>query len=145
MLFASNNHCKWFWILLPCLQVWIEDEYITLLSSLEVEELHTCLKYYTSKALQVGNTRDEEVGVEAYKYLHIEKEHCAFLAHPTRRVMWAIAITFRPSSFSKHFNLLLENHWSKWDQTWQECSFSWSNQVLLLSLRSVIQHGCQGP
>ena len=49
------------------------------------------------------------------------------------------------ASVRKHFNLLLENHWSKWDQTWQECSFAWSNQVLLLSLRSVIQHGCQGP
>ena len=46
---------------------------------------------------------------------------------------------------SKHFNLLLENHGSKWDQTWQECSFAWFNQVLLLSLRSVIQYGCQGP
>ena len=46
------------------------------------------------------------------------------------------------ASVRKHFNLLLENHWSKWDQTWQECSFAWSNQVLL---RSVIQHGCQGP
>jgi hypothetical protein len=55
------------------------------LSSLEVEELHKCLKYYTSKALQVGNTRDEEVGVEAYKYLHIEKEHCAFLA-PEKKI-----------------------------------------------------------
>jgi hypothetical protein len=62
-----------------------------------------------------------------------------------RRVMWAIAITWRLSSVRKHFNLLLENHWSKLDQTWQECSFAWSNQVLLLSLRTVIQHGCQGP
>ena len=68
-----------------------------------------------------------------------------FLARLTRRVMWAIAIPWRPLSVRKHFNLLLENHWSKWDQTWQEYSFSWSNQVLLLSLRSVIQHGCQGP
>jgi hypothetical protein len=68
-----------------------------------------------------------------------------FLAHLTQRVMWAIAITWRPSSVRKHFNLLLENHWSKWDQTWQECSFAWSNQVVLLSLRSVIQHDCQVP
>ena len=68
-----------------------------------------------------------------------------FLAHLTWRFMWAVAITWCPSSVRKHFNLLLENHWSKWDQTWQECSFAWSNQVLLLSLRSVIQHGCQGP
>jgi hypothetical protein len=29
-------------------------------------------------------------------------------------------ITWRPSSVRKHFNLLLENHRSKWDQTWQE-------------------------
>jgi hypothetical protein len=63
-------------------------------------------------------------------------------------VMWAFAITWRPSIVvRKHFNLLLENHLSKWDkkaQDW-ECSFAWSNQELLLSLRSVIQHGCQGP
>jgi hypothetical protein len=51
----------------------------------------------------------------------------------------------RRPSVRKHFNLLLENHCTKWDQTWQKCSFAWSNQVLLLSLRSVIQHGCQGP
>jgi hypothetical protein len=38
------------------------------------------------------------------------------------------------SSVRKHFNLLLENHWSKWGQTWQESSFAWSNQVLLLFL-----------
>jgi hypothetical protein len=31
------------------------------------------------------------------------------------------------ASVRKHFNLLLENHWSKWDQTWQECSFAWFN------------------
>ena len=58
-----------------------------------------------------------------------------FLAHLTRSY-------WRPS-VRKHFNLL-ENHWSKWDRTWHECSFACSNQVLLLSLRSVIQHGCQG-
>ena len=55
----------------------------------------------------------------------------------------AIAITWLPSSLRKHFNLLLENHGSKRDQMWQEFLFAWSNQVLLLSLRSVIQHGCQ--
>jgi len=34
-----------------------------------------------------------------------------------QRVRWAIAITWHPSSIRKHFNLLLENHWShKWTQ-----------------------------
>ena len=44
--------------------------------------------------------------------------HFGFFAHLTRRVMWAIDITWRPSSVRKHFNLLLENNWGKWDQTW---------------------------
>jgi len=51
------------------------------------------------------------------------------LAHLTQRVRWAIAITWRPSSSSpssvvsfSHFNLLLRNHWAKWNQTWQECT-----------------------
>jgi hypothetical protein len=54
-----------------------------------------------------------------------------FLAQVTRRVMWAIAITWRPSSVGNHFNLLLENHWSKWDQTWQDCC-SWEEVCFTL-------------
>ena len=64
-----------------------------------------------------------------------------FLAHLTQRVRWAIAITWCPSSVRKHFNLLLENLWSKWDQTWQECSFACSNQVLLLSSSNMAARG----
>jgi hypothetical protein len=44
-------------------------------------------------------------------------------------VMWSIAFTWRPSSSScvvirklLHFNLLLQNHWANWNQTWYECS-----------------------
>ena len=70
-----------------------------------------------------------------------------FLAHLTRRVMWAIAITWRPSSsvvnFS-HFNLLLWNHMTDWKQTWQECSLDGPLQSLYFWCRSEIQHGRQG-
>ena len=95
------------------------------------------------RADQLGDARTEYTSLTLVT-LKCQRVKTQFLAHLTRRVMWAIAITWRPSSIRKHFNLLLENHWSKWDQTWQECSFAWSNRVLLLSLRSVIQHGCQG-
>jgi hypothetical protein len=48
-----------------------------------------------------------------------------FLAHLTQRVMWAIAITCRPSvSFLK--NLLLWNHWANLNQAWPESSLGGS-------------------
>ena len=46
-----------------------------------------------------------------------------FLAHLTQRVMWAIAITFRPSVNISHFNLLLRKYWANCNQTLVEWSF----------------------
>ena len=66
----------------------------------------------------------------------------SFLAHLTQRVMWGIAITWRPSSVRRpssvvrrpssvvrrpsvnfsYFNLLLWNNWTKWNQIWQKAS-----------------------
>ena len=68
----------------------------------------------------------------------------AFLAHLSRRLEWAIAVRFRPSSVVRrpscvvrrassvvrrpssvnflHFHLLLENAWLDFNQTWQESS-----------------------
>jgi hypothetical protein len=51
----------------------------------------------------------------------------SFLAHLTQRVMWGIAITWRPSSVVRlltfsYFNLLLWNNRAKWNQTWQKAS-----------------------
>ena len=45
-----------------------------------------------------------------------------------------------------HFELLLENHWMEWNQTWHECSLWGADQELLLFSRSIIQDGYQrGP
>ena len=59
------------------------------------------------------------------------------LAHPSRRLEWAIAVRFRASSVVRrassvvrrpssvnflHFHLLLENAWLDFNQTWQESS-----------------------
>ena len=54
-----------------------------------------------------------------------------FLAHLAQRAMWAFVITLHPSlsaaassasvNFS-YFHLLLWNHWTDLDQTWQKCS-----------------------
>ena len=49
----------------------------------------------------------------------------------------------RPSSvvnFS-HFNLLLWNHWAKWNQTWQEASMGGLLQSFLISSRSGYKYG----
>ena len=70
--------------------------------------------------------------------------HVVFLAHLSRRLEWAIAVRFRPSSVVRrascvvrrassvvrrpssvnflHFHLLLENAWLDFNQTWQESS-----------------------
>ena len=53
--------------------------------------------------------------------------------HPTEMVMWGIAIRWRPSTsvvvvivvvvcVLSHFNPLLWNHRTNWNQTWYECS-----------------------
>ena len=52
------------------------------------------------------------------------------LAHPSRRLEWAIAVRFRPSCVVRrpssvnflHFHLLLENACLDFNQTWQESS-----------------------
>ena len=46
-----------------------------------------------------------------------------FLAHLSRRLEWAIVIAHRPSSVRRklsHFQLLLWNHWTEFNETWQE-------------------------
>ena len=46
----------------------------------------------------------------------------SFLAHLSRRLEWAIVIAHRPSSVCKlsHFQLLLWNRWTEYNDTWQE-------------------------
>jgi hypothetical protein len=61
-------------------------------------------------------------------YFTLRSEVNVSLSHLIRRVRWAIVITWGPSSVvcrpsvRKQFNPFLENHWSKWYQTRQECS-----------------------
>ncbi|VDI21277.1 Hypothetical predicted protein [Mytilus galloprovincialis] len=43
----------------PPSKVWLEDEYRTLISSLQNEDLDKCLKHFATKALQLGNNADE--------------------------------------------------------------------------------------
>ena len=76
-------------------------------------------------------------------FLNYLNQTC-FLAHLSRRLEWAIAVRFRPSSVVRrpscvvrrassvvrrpssvnflHFHLLLENAWLDFNQTWQESS-----------------------
>ena len=79
----------------------------------------------------------------------------AFLAHLSRRLEWAIAVRFRPSSVVRrpscvvrrascvvrrpssvnflHFHLLLENAWLDFNQTWQESSLGVGDSKLFKS------------
>ena len=43
-----------------------------------------------------------------------------------------------------YLHLLLWNHWTDLDQTWQKCSLGGPLPDLLFWCRSEIQHGCQG-
>ena len=57
-----------------------------------------------------------------------------FLAHLSRRLKWAIAVRFRPSSVNfLHFHLLLENAWLDFNQTWQESSLGVGDSKLFKS------------
>ena len=64
-----------------------------------------------------------------------------FLAHRSRRLEWAIAVRFRPSSVVRrassvnflHFHLLLENAWLDFNQTWQESSLGVGDSKLFKS------------
>ena len=50
----------------------------------------------------------------------------SLLNHLSRRLKWAFLIACRPSIRlsvnSSHFNLLLHNHWAKFNQTWHKAS-----------------------
>ena len=73
------------------------------------------------------------------------------LAHLAQRATWAIVITLRHLSSSassvnfSHFRLLLWNHWTDVNQTWQICKAGGPLPGLLNWCRSEIQHGrrCQ--
>ena len=70
------------------------------------------------------------------KIWHLFSDICSFLlAHLSRRLKWAIVIAHRPSSVRpsvrpssrrpsvrklSHFRLLLGNHWTEFNETWQE-------------------------
>ena len=71
-----------------------------------------------------------------------------FLAHLSRRLKWAIAVHFHPSSVVRrascvvrrascvnflHFHLLLENAWLDFNQTWQESSLGVGDSTLFKS------------
>lgn len=77
--------------------------------------------------------------------LPVKDQLSQFLAHLVRRAIWAIVITLRPSSASYvNFNLLLWNHLTNWNQTWQECLLGDSLSGLFIWFWSEIQHGRQG-
>ena len=57
----------------------------------------------------------------------------SLLAHLSRRLKWAIAVRFRPSSVNfLHFHLL-ENAWLDFNQTWQESSLGVGDSKLFKS------------
>jgi hypothetical protein len=75
----------------------------------------------------------------------IEPFLVVLLAHLAQRAMWAFVITLRPSSSSSasvnfsYVHLLLWNHWTDLDQTWQKCSLGGLPSDLLFWCRSEIQ------
>ena len=76
-----------------------------------------------------------------------------FLAHLSRRLEWAIVIAHRPSSVRpssvvrrklSHFQLLLWNHWTEFNKTWQEARSQHPLPSLCFSGRSEKQDGRPG-
>ena len=82
------------------------------------------------------------------------------LAHLSRRLKWAIVIAHRPSSVRpssvvvrrrpsvrrklSHFQLLLWNHWTEFNETWQKARSQRSLPSLCFSSRSEKQDGRPG-
>ena len=75
-----------------------------------------------------------------------------FLAHLSRRLEWAIVIAHHPSSVRRpsvrrklsHFRLLLLNHWTEFNETWQEARSQRPLPSLCFSGRSEKQDGRPG-
>ena len=72
----------------------------------------------------------------------------SFLAHLSRRLKWAIVIAHRPSSSVvrklSHFQLLLWNRWTEFNETWQEARSQHPLPSLCFSGRSEKQDGRPG-
>ena len=98
-------------------------ENLFLRTTLWIEKLHLCIwvKYMDVSFRMVSNCKNWKP--EFLVYLLLQFFCCRpFLAHLSQRLTWAIVIAHRPSSVRKlsHFRLLLWNHWTEFNETWQE-------------------------